>query len=253
MAYRHERAFRAFRSSLCVIAACVNLGMDGCGDRIRIRPEVAGTKATVAEELGGGPWCSPPSAGLATLRPLYGDDDVVAGYTNTFSDGTDPFPCPYYRGNAIIGVARFNLSEYPFPDLFASTRLRRAVLFIEKIDHLTHRSRFPGRVLVVGVAEQAWGEGYEVRDVERSAGPLAIPLRWRHFEEGGVVRPALLTTVDTESEFSIEVTETVQEWADGTLPNHGFVIAPQYNDVFQDNNRQIVGRFFFLELQLQFE
>jgi hypothetical protein len=175
---------------------------------IDLAPHRFGTLEQFSEDTGLNIWCSIRTGGQLVLDNLHartGGTEVAVGMARHHDPGTAPFPCPETWSKYYTGRVRFELPTA------ANRRLLWAQLRfteIDRIDGVRPAGRCNGAVGAIGPITAPWLPGLlpgNAREGVPVAAVLPVPPR--------------STGVRTA-----DITNMVQRWFEGSMPNHGLAL-----------------------------
>jgi len=239
------------------------LAMSACGGPLRVPPAAVATKIEIHDshagvcDLGVHLDRSGTSGGARPTDPRL---ECIQGYSNFFIPGAEPLPCWHVNAESFTGAVKWDLND---PVILATidggSHLVQAniAVFIRATnvpDNTGPTSVLQNARMVF--ATESWTPG-----VQRGR-PDAPGIRIAH-EPITTTSLRLPRTMPAEGVPSrVDVTDIVQRWLAGTLPNHGVVLTAE-DHLGTDRGRPlepIIGQHFnstmtanyYLELELTF-
>jgi hypothetical protein len=211
-------AFLALLFALPLLAACGTLETE----TVTLRPIFGGTHEVFERDIAF--VCGVDRSGVASVVWDAEDRDtaMIAGYTNVFWPGADPVPCERRHSGALQAKLLFDLAPYEgllVEEAWLEFDNRR----VFHTDGLYHSEC----VMPLGAAEAVWVPGYDSGQGREAMLPARTAAGG---VEGAVAGPQRL-----------RVTGFVRDWVSGSRTNHGFLIGPPEERLWQDETKGCVA------------
>jgi len=243
------------KHGLNAVTCALLMSLAGCdGEKLIAFPDKLGTWVVgESEHRGPDPLTLDRTGRAPEFFPLDGrpaPPPLVAGWANTVHPGADPLPRDLRISHIYQGLLRFDLNdpliraqlEDPEKELYRA----RLVLYMTLLKNQAIEGVGLQRT-EIRVMRRDWPVGYRL---DRTDSVLALSTSPSDTVAGFHPPASVSALPGSTTSVSMDFTDVVRSWIDGSRPNHGIMLRPGYAQLAWNNAQLIYA--YEPELELTF-